>query len=194
MNSASTVGLGEGLVNTAFMVHPVPNQTKNMHRGFILTGNSIQAMNLKAIQEEEIFTGPGIPISTIYENRYDREIKVLEDNRDLEAALQKIRMPTVEINKFEVDGITLWYKMYLPPKFDKSKKYPLLIQVYAGPCSQNVKPTFGVTWITYLASKEEIVVALVDGRGTAFQGDKMMHAVYRKLGVYEVDDQISAVR
>ncbi|XP_042326442.1 prolyl endopeptidase FAP isoform X4 [Sceloporus undulatus] len=138
--------------------------------------------------------GPGIPISTIYENRYDREIKVLEDNRDLEAALQKIRMPTVEINKFEVDDITLWYKMYLPPKFDKSKKYPLLIQVYAGPCSQNVKPTFGVTWITYLASKEEIVVALVDGRGTAFQGDKMMYAVYRKLGIYEVDDQISAVR
>uniref|UniRef100_H9GUU0 Uncharacterized protein n=1 Tax=Anolis carolinensis TaxID=28377 RepID=H9GUU0_ANOCA len=138
--------------------------------------------------------GPGMPISTIYENRYDREIKVLEDNRDLDTALQKIRMPTVEIDKFEVDGITLWYKMLLPPRFDKSKKYPLLIQVYAGPCSQNVKHTFGVTWLTYLASKEEIVVALVDGRGTAFQGDKMMHAVYRKLGVYEVEDQISAVR
>uniref|UniRef100_A0A8C5WYT6 Fibroblast activation protein alpha n=1 Tax=Laticauda laticaudata TaxID=8630 RepID=A0A8C5WYT6_LATLA len=90
--------------------------------------------------------------------------------------------------------IALWYKMLLPPKFDRSKKYPLLIQVYGGPCSQNVKHTFDVSWISYLASKEDIVVALVDGRGTAFQGDKMLHAVYRKLGVYEVEDQISAVR
>uniref|UniRef100_A0A670YNP3 Fibroblast activation protein alpha n=1 Tax=Pseudonaja textilis TaxID=8673 RepID=A0A670YNP3_PSETE len=90
--------------------------------------------------------------------------------------------------------IALWYKMLLPPKFDRSKKYPLLIQVYGGPCSQNVKHTFSVSWISYLASKEDIVVALVDGRGTAFQGDKMLHAVYRKLGVYEVEDQISAVR
>ncbi|XP_077176016.1 prolyl endopeptidase FAP isoform X2 [Paroedura picta] len=138
--------------------------------------------------------GPGIPISTLYDSRNDREIKVLEDNRQLELELQNLSMPTEEINKFEVDGFTIWYKMILPPRFDKSKKYPLLIQVYGGPCSQNVKHTFGITWATYLASKEGIVVALVDGRGTAFQGDEMLYAVYRKLGVYEVADQISAVR
>ncbi|XP_063174365.1 prolyl endopeptidase FAP isoform X3 [Candoia aspera] len=138
--------------------------------------------------------GPGIPISTIYDNRHNKEIKVLEDNAELESALQKISLPIQKINKLEVDGITLWYKMFLPPKFDRSKKYPLLIQVYGGPCSQDVKDTFSVNWISYLASKEEIVVALVDGRGTAFQGDKLLHAVYRKLGVYEVEDQISAVR
>uniref|UniRef100_A0A452H3E8 Fibroblast activation protein alpha n=1 Tax=Gopherus agassizii TaxID=38772 RepID=A0A452H3E8_9SAUR len=90
--------------------------------------------------------------------------------------------------------LALWYKMLLPPQFDRSKKYPLLIQVYGGPCSQNVKHTFGISWITYLASREEIIVVLVDGRGTAFQGDKMLHAVYRKLGVYEIEDQISAVK
>ncbi|KAF7248080.1 Prolyl endopeptidase FAP [Varanus komodoensis] len=49
--------------------------------------------------------GPGIPISTLYDNRYGREIEVLEDNKNLESALKKIRMPTVEINKFEVNGI-----------------------------------------------------------------------------------------
>ncbi|XP_054827355.1 prolyl endopeptidase FAP [Eublepharis macularius] len=138
--------------------------------------------------------GPGIPISTLYDNRYNREIKVLEANKQLELNLQRISMPLEEINKLEVDGFTFWYKMILPPRFDKSKKYPLLIQVYGGPCSQNVKHTFGITWITYLASKEGIVVALVDGRGTAFQGDKMLYAVYRKLGVHEVNDQITAVR
>ncbi|KFO22442.1 Seprase [Fukomys damarensis] len=66
--------------------------------------------------------------------------------------------------------------------------------LYGGPCSQSVRSVFSVNWISYLASKEEIVIALVDGRGTAFQGDKILYAVYRKLGVYEVEDQITAVR
>lgn len=65
---------------------------------------------------------------------------------------------------------------------------------YGGPCSQSVKSVFSINWISYLASKEGIVIALVDGRGTAYQGDKLLYAVYRKLGVYEVEDQITAVR
>uniref|UniRef100_A0A8C4V3G6 Fibroblast activation protein alpha n=1 Tax=Falco tinnunculus TaxID=100819 RepID=A0A8C4V3G6_FALTI len=120
------------------------------------------------------------------------ELRVLEDNWELQSALQEIKLPKEEIKKLEVDA--LWYKMLLPPQFDRTKKYPLLIQVYGGPCSQNVKETFSISWITYLASKEEIIVALVDGRGTAYQGDKILHAVYRRLGVYEVEDQISAVK
>lgn len=39
-------------------------------------------------------------------NCFNVEIIVLEDNRELESALQKIKMPTVKINKFEVDGIS----------------------------------------------------------------------------------------
>ncbi|XP_026645819.1 prolyl endopeptidase FAP [Microtus ochrogaster] len=138
--------------------------------------------------------GPGLPISTLHDGRTDQEIQILEENKELENALRNIQLPTEEIKKLDDGEITLWYKMILPPQFDRSKKYPLLIQVYGGPCSQSVKSVFAVHWITYLASKEGIVVALVDGRGTAFQGDKFLYAVYRKLGVYEVEDQITAVR
>uniref|UniRef100_A0A8V0Z9R2 Fibroblast activation protein alpha n=1 Tax=Gallus gallus TaxID=9031 RepID=A0A8V0Z9R2_CHICK len=73
--------------------------------------------------------GPGIPISTLFENESDRELRILEDNQELQSALQEIILPKEEINKLEVDGITLWYKMLIPPQFDRSKKYPLLIQV-----------------------------------------------------------------
>uniref|UniRef100_A0A8C5SVM3 Fibroblast activation protein alpha n=1 Tax=Laticauda laticaudata TaxID=8630 RepID=A0A8C5SVM3_LATLA len=123
------------------------------------------------------------------------EIKVLEDNADLESALQKISLPTQKISRLEVDGISK-YCLFFTPDFSayKSLNPTDISRRYGGPCSQNVKHTFDVSWISYLASKEDIVVALVDGRGTAFQGDKMLHAVYRKLGVYEVEDQISAVR
>uniref|UniRef100_A0A8C3CWY5 Dipeptidyl peptidase 4 n=1 Tax=Cairina moschata TaxID=8855 RepID=A0A8C3CWY5_CAIMO len=88
----------------------------------------------------------------------------------------------------------LWYQMILPPHFDSSKKYPLLLEVYAGPCSQKVDYVFRINWATYLASTEQIIVATFDGRGSGYQGDEIMHAINRKLGTYEVEDQISAAR
>ncbi|XP_023569494.1 prolyl endopeptidase FAP isoform X2 [Octodon degus] len=83
--------------------------------------------------------GPGLPISTLHDGRTDQEIKILEENKNLENALKNIQLPKEEIKKLEVDELTLWYKMIFPPRFDRSKKYPLLIQVYGGPCSQSVK-------------------------------------------------------
>uniref|UniRef100_A0AAR2L9F2 Dipeptidyl-peptidase 4 n=1 Tax=Pygocentrus nattereri TaxID=42514 RepID=A0AAR2L9F2_PYGNA len=88
----------------------------------------------------------------------------------------------------------LWYQMTLPPNFDQSKKYPLLIDVYAGPCSQKSDFRFRINWSTYLASTENVIVASFDGRGSGYQGDKIMHSIYKRLGTYEVEDQITAAR
>uniref|UniRef100_A0A671T5U3 Dipeptidyl peptidase 4-like n=1 Tax=Sinocyclocheilus anshuiensis TaxID=1608454 RepID=A0A671T5U3_9TELE len=128
-------------------------------------------------------SGPGLPLHTL---RNSQDGTVLEDNKDLENALQNIAMPSVTHD--------LWYQMMLPPKFDKSKKYPLLIDVYAGPCSQKSDFRFRVGWSTYLASTENVIVASFDGRGSGYQGDKIMHALYKRLGTYEVEDQITAAR
>ncbi|XP_029461471.1 prolyl endopeptidase FAP isoform X2 [Rhinatrema bivittatum] len=138
--------------------------------------------------------GPGIPVFTLHDGRNDKELRILENNTDLETKLKKIQMPRQEIKNIELNGTSFWYKMTLPMNFDKSKKYPLLIYVYAGPSSQEVQPTFSIDWKTYLASSEEIIVASLDGRGTSYQGDKILHAVNRRLGTYEVQDQISAVK
>uniref|UniRef100_A0A665UGC3 Dipeptidyl peptidase 4-like n=1 Tax=Echeneis naucrates TaxID=173247 RepID=A0A665UGC3_ECHNA len=88
----------------------------------------------------------------------------------------------------------LWYQMMLPPNFKKSKKYPLLIDVYGGPCSQRVDYRFKLNWGTHLSSSHGIIFASFDGRGSGYQGDQIMHAIYRRLGTFEVEDQITAVR
>lgn len=51
-----------------------------------------------------------------------------------------------------------------------------------------------MSWSTYLASTENIIVASFDGRGSGYQGDKLMHAIYQRLGTDEVEDQITAAR
>lgn len=65
---------------------------------------------------------------------------------------------------------------------------------YGGPCSQRVSYKFKLNWATHLSSTYDIIVASFDGRGSGYQGDEIMHAIYKRLGTFEVEDQITAVR
>ncbi|KAM8791981.1 dipeptidyl peptidase 4 [Rhynchonycteris naso] len=139
-------------------------------------------------------SGPGIPRYTLHSSSNDKELRVLEDNSALDKMLQDVQMPSKELNFIILNDTKFWYQMILPPHFQKSKKYPLLIDVYGGPCSQKADATFTLNWATYLASTENIIVASFDGRGSGYQGDKIMHAINRRLGTHEVEDQIEAAR
>uniref|UniRef100_A0A3P9JVW9 Fibroblast activation protein, alpha n=1 Tax=Oryzias latipes TaxID=8090 RepID=A0A3P9JVW9_ORYLA len=141
--------------------------------------------------------GPGPPLYTLVDNRGSgapRELSILEDNTDLKNLLSGFHMPTMKYGTLKVSGFDLWYQMMLPPGFKKSKKYPLLIDVYGGPSSQSVSYNFKLNWGSHLSSSHGIIVASFDGRGSGYQGDEIMHAIYRRLGTYEVEDQIAAVR
>uniref|UniRef100_A0A672SAS5 Dipeptidyl peptidase 4-like n=1 Tax=Sinocyclocheilus grahami TaxID=75366 RepID=A0A672SAS5_SINGR len=140
--------------------------------------------------------GPGLPLFTLMDNRGPaKEIQVLEDNKKLEKILTtELLMPTIKRATMKIAGFNLWYQMMFPPNFDSSKKYPLFIQVYGGPASQNTDYVFRLEWATYLCSTEKVIIASFDGRGSGYQGDEIMHAIYGRLGTYEVEDQISAVR
>uniref|UniRef100_A0A673CUL1 Dipeptidyl peptidase 4-like n=1 Tax=Sphaeramia orbicularis TaxID=375764 RepID=A0A673CUL1_9TELE len=122
------------------------------------------------------------------------KISVLEDNKELENVLSEFQMPTMQYGTFKVAGFDLWYQMMLPPDFKKTKKYPLLIDVYGGPCSQTVSYRFKLNWGTYLSSSYGIIYASFDGRGSGYQGDEIMHSIYHRLGTFEVEDQLTAVR
>uniref|UniRef100_A0AAX7V5C6 Uncharacterized protein n=1 Tax=Astatotilapia calliptera TaxID=8154 RepID=A0AAX7V5C6_ASTCA len=115
-------------------------------------------------------------------------------NKDLKKSLSEFQMPTMKHGTLKIGGFDLWYQMMLPPNFKNSKKYPLLIDVYGGPCSQSVNYRFKLNWGTYLSSSHEIIIASFDGRGSGYQGDEIMHSIYRRLGTFEVEDQIAAVR
>lgn len=47
-----------------------------------------------------------------------------------------------------------------------------------------------MNWLTYLKSSQQVVVASLDGRGSAARGDKFMYEIYRRLGTVEVEDQL----
>ncbi|XP_061926464.1 dipeptidyl peptidase 4-like [Entelurus aequoreus] len=139
--------------------------------------------------------GPGLPTYTLMDNRGPgAKMSTLEDNKELEIVLQEFQMPTMKYGTLKIAGFDLWYQMMLPPDFKTSKQYPLLIDVYGGPGSQSVDYRFKLNWATFLSSTYGIVVASFDGRGSGYQGDQILHAIYRRLGTFEVEDQMAAVR
>lgn len=87
-------------------------------------------------------------------------------------------------------------RLYLPPSLNEKEvtKYPLVIQVYGGPGSQQINERFNINWGYYLSTKKNIIYGMIDGRGSGYRGDKFLHEVYHRLGSVEVEDQIEVTR
>ena len=87
------------------------------------------------------------------------------------------------------------FELYTPDGIDltlaKESSLPLLIEIYGGPGSTKVKSSWKRSYTqSYMASKHNIIVAAVDGRGSGLKGNKMMHATYkerfRRIYIYTV--------
>jgi dipeptidyl-peptidase-4 len=124
-----------------------------------------------------------------------KQLRVLEDNGALRETLAAARLPQREfITVPAADGITQLNGWVLKPAgFNPARKYPMVMIQYSGPDSQEARDRYDIDWYYALAEKD-IVVACIDGRGTAARGEEFRKSTYMKLGIYESDDQIAAAR
>uniref|UniRef100_A0A8C7FMJ4 Dipeptidyl peptidase like 10 n=1 Tax=Oncorhynchus kisutch TaxID=8019 RepID=A0A8C7FMJ4_ONCKI len=84
-------------------------------------------------------------------------------------------------------------KISYPPDFSESRHYGLLLIVDGSPGGQAVSDRFVLDWDSVLVSSDNVIVARLDGRGSGFLGQRVLHEVHRRLGTIEVQDQITAV-
>lgn len=126
-----------------------------------------------------------------------KQVHELENNQALKEKLAQTSMGTSSFGTLTTDqGVNLHYYQILPPDFDASKKYPVLMYVYGGPGSQTVKDQWSASyymWFNYLAQKGYVVVS-VDNRGTGARGEEFKKCTYLQLGKYEIEDQIGAAK
>lgn len=145
----------------------------------------------------DAYTTASDPLQVSLHQSNGNLIKVLEDNREFKERLKEFNLPKKEFFEFKtVDGIPLNGYLIKPANFEKGKSYPVLMYVYGGPGSQNVKDAWGGTrdlWHQHLAS-EGYIVACVDNRGTGGRGRDFKHSTYAQLGKLETQDQIAAAQ
>lgn len=148
------------------------------------------------------YMGPNVPWQMVIDMSSSSKMDgdMLTQNTKLEDRLQKYSLPILNYEQIMVDkdedgkAILANAVEILPPSFDRHRKYPVLFHCYGGPISQTVKKTFGVDFQKILPSQEDIIVVIVDGRGTGFMGRDFRAVVRDKLGKYEAQDQIAAAK
>ncbi|MDX1640017.1 MAG: prolyl oligopeptidase family serine peptidase, partial [Balneolaceae bacterium] len=143
----------------------------------------------------ETSSGPDIPPRYTLYNGRGEQVRVLQDNQALSKQLDEYNLPEKEFFTIPLPQATLNAYMLKPHDFDPDKKYPMLVYVYGGPGSQTVEKQFSngqrSMWHRYLTTRGYLVL-IVDNRGTGARGRDFEKQLYKKLGQYEVTDQIDA--
>ncbi|MDR2980609.1 MAG: S9 family peptidase [Bacteroidales bacterium] len=125
-------------------------------------------------------------------------VRELQKNERLNETMKEYGFTHKELFTFTTDqGISLNGWMIKPFNFDANKKYPVLMYVYGGPGSQQVRNSWmgssDFAWYQLLAQKGYLVVC-VDGRGTAGRGDAFKKSIYKQMGKLEAEDQMATAR
>lgn len=94
------------------------------------------------------------------------------------------------------DGVTdLYARMILPPDFDSTRQYPVIVYVYGGPHVQLITNSHlaGSPLTLQHFAQEGFIVFTVDSRGSAHRGFAFESAIHRNIGTVEVADQMKGV-
>jgi dipeptidyl-peptidase-4 len=125
------------------------------------------------------------------------KVRVIEENVFVRNLQKEYGVQPVDFFAFKTRGGTdLNGWMIKPANFDPTKKHPVLMFLYGGPGSQEVKDSWrgqNYWWFQLLAQKGYIV-ACVDNRGTGGRGEEFKKMTQLQLGKYETEDQIEAAK
>lgn len=144
------------------------------------------------------YAGPDVPYQELYAINSTEPVRTIVDNKVLWNRLKEYNLPNITyIDMEHPSGFTLDAMLRLPPNFDPSKKYPLLLNPYGGPNAKQVTKNFNaLNWHAYVASDPELeyITLTVDNRGTGRKGRKFRSLVTKNLGELEALDQIWAAK
>ena len=109
-------------------------------------------------------------------------------------AEQPPSLPAVKPEQVTVDGRTHWAAIVRPRDFDPGKRYPVILQVYAGPSVTTVW-SMPMAYLKHqLLADTGFVVVLADGRGTPKRGRDWERVVKGDLITVALKDQIDILQ
>lgn len=118
-------------------------------------------------------------------------VRDLELNEEYARRYNAVDVPHREFFTMLANGYELNGYMIKPVDFDPNKKYPVVMQHYNGPGSQEVLNRWTMDWENYFAT-QGYIVACVDSRGTGYRGKAFESLIYMKLGELETQDCLAA--
>jgi dipeptidyl-peptidase-4 len=127
-----------------------------------------------------------------------KTVRVFQDNAALKAKVAPLLAGRTEMLQVALSGGTKldgW--LIRPSKFDTSKKYPIIVNVYGEPASTTVNDSWGGTNRLLLAALADdgYLIASFDNRGTPSpKGRAWRKVIYGSVGVLASEEQAGALR
>ncbi|XP_038310548.1 inactive dipeptidyl peptidase 10 isoform X6 [Canis lupus familiaris] len=138
--------------------------------------------------------GPGVPVVSLHSTENPAKYFILEGNSMLKEAILKKKIIKSEIKMLHIDDYELPLQLSFPKDFTDRNQYALLLIMDEEPGGQLVTDKFHIDWDSVLVDTDNVITARFDGRGSGFQGLKILQEIHRRLGSVEVKDQIAAVK
>jgi len=91
------------------------------------------------------------------------------------------------------DGCMLDGNVLYPPDFDPQQRYPVWVQVYGGPHAPRIRNAFISRERDQLLANWGLIVFCVDPRSASSKGAISTWTAYRRLGVVECADLVTAL-
>jgi dipeptidyl-peptidase-4 len=124
-----------------------------------------------------------------------QKLRTMEDNASVTTWLATHAYSPAEIFSFTTsDGTHIDANMVKPIPFDPNKRYPVILDIYGGPGSQQVYDEFATSGYTQWQAQHGYIVVGVNNRGTNNYGSAFMKVVYKQLGKYEALDFAETAR
>lgn len=120
-----------------------------------------------------------------------------EGNHRLHTSLTNVSLPTIKYHQVPLkNGFDAIVKLQLPPNIDTTgkTKYPMLVDVYAGPGSYAGLDKWEIGFSSYLVTSRKYILAQINGRGSGNRGENLLHSIYRAMGTVEIEDQIETAK
>jgi dipeptidyl-peptidase-4 len=134
------------------------------------------------------------PPSTVVRSGDGRELAVYREPDRQQTETYEFLRP--EIVRFSgPDGTPLYGRLVKPAGFAAGKKYPVVVIVYGGPgAALPVRNGWLGAGIEQVLAHRGYVVWQAENRGGAGRGHAFETAIYHKLGVNELADQVAGVK
>jgi dipeptidyl-peptidase-4 len=134
------------------------------------------------------------PSRTTLHSGDGKELGVYREADRTQAEEYDIR-PT-EIVKFKgPDGSDFYGRLIKPANFDPAKKYPVIVDVYGGPgVGSPVHNSWAGVSMDQVWAHKGYVVWQCENRGIMGRGHNFETAIYHKLGITELADQVFGVK
>jgi dipeptidyl-peptidase-4 len=164
-----------------------------------LRGERRQVTREEGLHSVEVAHRGGWAVTTSTPSDGSRRDEVRRPDGTVAGALPAVAeqppwMPAVEWTVAKADGRDFHAAIVRPRAFERGRRYPVLVHVYAGPTSQMVRRSPRSYLLDQWYADAGFIVVAIDGRGTPNRGRDWERVVHKDLISVALRDQVDVLR